>query len=197
MLSQNNTLSGPYAPASSGARGTHMALIGDPTLTMSIVQPVSNLTSSRASNTNSISWTTPSDSNVTGFHVYRADTPDGPFYRLNSAPIPTAGMNAYMTFADPTPIRTIKKFTYMVRAIKMQMTPSGRYENISWGETVQSKTTNSDNPDSPITPGSIIANPTPVPTLRTLALSSLFSDATIKPNPQVDLQVDPLDDLGL
>ncbi|CAN5563361.1 hypothetical protein BH09PLA1_BH09PLA1_01050 [soil metagenome] len=199
MLSQNNSWSGPYSPASSGARGTQMGLMGDPTLTMSIVPAVSNLTSSRDANINSISWTTPSDTNVTGFNVYRADAPDGPFFRLNSAAIPTAGAGVSMTFTDPTPIRTYKKFTYMVRAIKMQSTPSGKFENASWGETVQSKATNSgENPTvAPSPAGSITV-------LRPIAPALPLNSAPLKSAPgifsagsTIATQTDPLDDLGL
>lgn len=191
MMSQNNTLSGPYAPASTGARGTHMGLMGDPTLTMSIVLPATNLSSSRTANINSISWTTPMDSGITGYHVYRSESPDGPFYRINSAPIPNAGSSTAMTFTDPTPIRTYKKFTYMVRAIKMQTTPSGKYENASWGETVQSQTVNSDDGDG-FTP--ITAPPAATaPTTRATAIFSTASSIGTK----AGLQADPLDDLGL
>jgi hypothetical protein len=170
-----------------------MALIGDPTLTMSIVSPVTGLDSDRQSNVNSVTWTAPADNNVTGFHVYRADSPDGPFFRLNSSAIPTQGMGVTMTFTDPSSIRTMKKFTYMVRAIKMQMTPSGRYENYSWGETVQSKLTNSDSPDGPVNPGSIIINH-PVATAPTVRVAtSIFSNSAIDSRGQTNQH----DDLGL
>jgi hypothetical protein len=172
-------------------RGTHMALLGDPTLTGYIVSPVTNITSSRIANINSVSWTTPSDGTISGFHVYRADSPEGPFYRINSSAIPTAGANANMTFVDPTSIITLKKFTYMVRAVRMQVTPSGRYENFSWGQTVQSKTTN-DQPSGPATPGSLteerFGSPNAAPTAPA---KTLFDDSPI------DLESHPLDDLGL
>lgn len=196
MLSQNNSVNGPYQPASSGARGTQMGLMGDPTLTMSIVAPVTNLSSSRTSNINSITWTTPIDTNVTGFNVYRADSPDGPFYRLNSSAIPTAGPNMNMTFADPSSIHSLKKFTYMVRTVKMQMTPSGRYENFSWGATVLSKITNGDGPEGPGQPGNVTTVggtiSTSIAARPARATPSIFNEGSI-----AKTATNPLDDLGL
>ncbi|MBC8106470.1 MAG: fibronectin type III domain-containing protein [Anaerolineae bacterium] len=199
MMSQNNTLSGPYSPASSGASGTHMGLMGDPTLTMSIVAPVTNLTSFRSANINSVSWSTPSDASITGFHIYRAESADGPFYRINSTAIPTAGANTSMSFTDPTPIRTYKKFTYMVRAIKMQTTPSGKFENASWGQTVQSQTINDGDGLEPRAPASPSAARTPLPATITKANAIFSAGSAIGSTfgSGAGLQADPLDDLGL
>jgi hypothetical protein len=102
-----------------------------------------------------------------------------------------------MTYTDRSSIQTLRRFTYMVRAVKMQMTPSGRYENYSWGATVVSKLNNSDAPGGPTDPGnSTIGDGTGFTAASTKALRTsptLFSDNAIP----TKTQVDPLDDLGL
>jgi hypothetical protein len=104
-------------------RGVHIALMGDPTLRMDAVAPPSNLQTSRDSGGVNLTWTASSDS-VLGYHIYRSATAQGPFVRLNSA------IAAGTTFNDASPGVTN---AYMVRAVKLQTTPSGTYYNASQG----------------------------------------------------------------
>ena len=120
ILTQNN--SGTYWPGKSGSRGTDIALMGDPTLRLHPVIPPSNFTASAGSSGNNLSWNASSDSAIAGYHVYRASSSAGQFSRLTGSPI-----NA-TSFVDST-----GNYTYMVRAIKLELCNSGSYFNPSQG----------------------------------------------------------------
>src|SRR5688572_27536574 len=77
-LTQNNV--DTYQTAiNSAAHRTHIALMGDPTLRLHPVIPVSSLNGSANGNAVALSWGASSDSNLVGYHVYRAASPAGPF----------------------------------------------------------------------------------------------------------------------
>jgi hypothetical protein len=101
-------------------RGIHIALMGDPTLRMHPVAPPSNFSASGAS----LSWSASPD-NVSGYLVYRAGSPNGPFTRLNDSFVQGT------SFTDPG--GASGNATYMVRAVKLEQTPSGTYYNPSQG----------------------------------------------------------------
>jgi hypothetical protein len=105
-------------------RGVHIALMGDPTLRMHPVAPPSGLTALACSEETILTWI-PSSEEVLGYHVYRAKDPLGPFSRLTRSLVEGA------TFTDANPSPTAK--TYMVRAVKLESTPSGTYYNPSQG----------------------------------------------------------------
>ncbi|MEW6353585.1 MAG: Calx-beta domain-containing protein [Pseudomonadota bacterium] len=122
-LSQNNrdlykNQSNPHA------RGVHAALMGDPTLRMHPVTPIANLTSTVTTQGVTLSWTASTDS-VIGYHIYRAADAAGPFQRLTGAPVTTT------RYTDSS--ATSGKYTYMVRAIKLETSASGTYFNSSQG----------------------------------------------------------------
>jgi len=104
-------------------RGIHIALMGDPTLRMHPVAPPSNLTVSSTGSGVNLNWSASAD-NVLGYHLYRAPTRNGPFTRLNNSFI------AGTSFPDPN---GSAGNTYMLRAVKMEETPSGTYYNPSQG----------------------------------------------------------------
>ncbi|MFN0215217.1 MAG: T9SS type A sorting domain-containing protein [Saprospiraceae bacterium] len=102
---------------SSGESGAHVALLGDPTLRANAVKPATNLALSAPScNSVAISWAASADL-VTGYHVYRAPSQDGPYTRLTTNPI--AGLN-YTDNAPP-----LDTLYYQVRAIKNVSNPGG------------------------------------------------------------------------
>lgn len=105
-------------------RGIHIALMGDPTLRLDQVAPPSGLLAASVSGGLRVTWTASSDS-VFGYHVYRATNSAGPFTRLSSTPV-TA-----LTFTDSNALAGTN--TYMVRAVKLETTPSGTYTNQSQG----------------------------------------------------------------
>jgi hypothetical protein len=122
-LSMNNSTL--YRNQQNGfARGVHIALMGDPTLRLHQVAPPSNLVSAPAAGGIQLSWV-PSSDTVQGYHVYRSLLAGGPFTRL------TGSVITGTTFVDST--STGSNPTYMVRAVKRQVSPSGTYLNASQG----------------------------------------------------------------
>jgi hypothetical protein len=105
------------------ARAVYMALLGDPSLRMDPVAPVSNLTAAPGSGSAALNWSASSDS-VIGYHVYRSTSANGPFTRLTSSPV------AGTSFTDSV---AAGNYTYMVRAIALTTNPSGAYYNPSQG----------------------------------------------------------------
>src|SRR5690606_1995191 len=71
-----------------------------------------------------ITWTASTEPGVAGYYVYRADSEFGE-YKLRS------GLVTGTSFTDG--YGTDGKYWYMVRATKVQNTPSGSYYNLSLG----------------------------------------------------------------
>ena len=118
-LSQNDTLAGGF-----GGRQVHVALMGDPTLRQHIISPPSGVLVADQWPQATVSWTASNDA-VAGYHVYRAPSPSGPFTRrTTTAVVGTAWL-------DTAPIQG--DATYMVRALRLETTPSGSYWNLSQG----------------------------------------------------------------
>lgn len=115
-LTQNNTTL--YQNQRNNSAGSiHVALMGDPTLRLYPVAPVTQLQRSGGV----LTWTASTDSGIVGYHVYRR-AGDGSFARLTTTPI------AGTSYTDPA-----SAATYMVRAIKLETTPSGTFYNASQG----------------------------------------------------------------
>ena len=124
-LTQNDGFTDSYKNQQNNCEGwTHIALMGDPTLRMQIVAPVSDLAVSADGNDADVTWTPSSDS-VAGYNVYRAASLNGPFTRINSSLLKTAH------FADANALSG--NYTYMVRAVKLEQSASGTYYNPSQG----------------------------------------------------------------
>lgn len=117
--SQNDTDMGGF-----GLRYVHIALLGDPTLREHIVAPPTAVQVTDAWPHADIAWTASGDP-VDGYHVYRAPTSAGPFTRLTSAPV------VGTTFVDPAPL--VGAASYMVRAQRLEVAPTGSYQNLSQG----------------------------------------------------------------
>jgi hypothetical protein len=119
----------PFFPGF-GEKSIHISLHGDPTLRMHTVTPISNLTGSTIDNNKkvSIQWSATSESNIEGYHVYRATSMSGPFHQLTTSPV----TSTQFTDNNPWPGTNC----YMVRTVKHQSTPSGSYYNLSQGRRV-------------------------------------------------------------
>jgi hypothetical protein len=123
-MSQNNGEGGLYPPWEQGTREVHISLHGDPTLRLHPVKPASNLNASSSPGRANLTWEPSTDSDILGYHVYRAASPEGPFARV------TEQLLSSPSFSEtPSPA----EYTYMVRAIKLEQTPSGTYLNPSPG----------------------------------------------------------------
>ena len=136
-LSQNN--SGLYRPTQF-TRQVHIALMGDPTLRMHVVLPPSGLTASVTNGSVTVTWNASADANVVGYHVYRATSAGGPFTRLTGS--------SPLTVRSFTDSPSTGSYTYMVRAIKLETSPSGSYYNASQG--IFASATLSSTPNTPV-----------------------------------------------
>jgi hypothetical protein len=124
-LTQNNTNPGLYQhQVILSANMVHIALMGDPTLRLYSVAPASGLSATAANGQVNLSWVASPDATVAGYHVYRASSANGPFARL------TSSLSAATSFTDSNAPASA---SYMVRAVKLETTPSGSYFNGSEG----------------------------------------------------------------
>ena len=124
-LTQNNHADGLYRNESNNFAGfTHIALLGDPTLRLHPVAPPAGLKALRTPQGVQLSWS-PAPDDVLGYRIYRAANEAGPFTRLS--PENVVGTS----FLDSAP--GSDNAIYMVRAIKLQSSPSGSYFNLSQG----------------------------------------------------------------
>ena len=122
-LSQNNN--GLYQnQVQRGLRGVHIALMGDPTLRLQQLAPPTEAVATTDGSGVAIAWKESRDK-VLGYHVYRAASAGGPFVRLSEAPV------ADTRFVDPNP--GAGAATYLVRAIVLNVGPSGSFYNASQG----------------------------------------------------------------
>ena len=121
-LTQNNT--GLYQnQVNASVNQVHIALMGDPTLRLHPVAPVSGLGGANTSHSTVLTWT-PSPDRVVGYHVYRASSANAAYARLTDTPVSNP------SFVDR---ESMMGATYMVRAVKLESTPSGTYFNASQG----------------------------------------------------------------
>jgi hypothetical protein len=105
-------------------RAVYISLMGDPALRQDQLAPPTALDAVFTNGAVTLNWQASADS-VLGYHVYRGPSPTGPFARLNSSLVTET------IFTDHT--ASPGSFTYMVRAITLQLSASGSYYNPSQG----------------------------------------------------------------
>lgn len=137
LQTQNNT-NDEYLPA--GPALTHTSLMGDPSLRMHMVAPPTNLQLTANNNSINLSWTSSSEMNVVGHHIYRASSLDGIFTRINTSPI---NGNSYV---DTAPLNGMN--FYQVKTVKLESSGSGSYYNLSLGELNSIDFTSNNNNDT-------------------------------------------------
>jgi uncharacterized repeat protein (TIGR02543 family) len=122
-----STTSGIYAySGNSSMNSIHIALMGDPTLRLKYVKPVTNATAVVQGASVNLSWTASAEPDgVAGYRVYRAANLAGPYTQL------TSSRQTGLSFSDSSPL-TGNNF-YQVRAIKLETSSSGSYYNTSSG----------------------------------------------------------------
>lgn len=126
-ITQNNTISLYPTPNTNPAmtRMVTIALMGDPSLRTEYVKPVPSVTLGGDSTKGAVvSWTASPEAGVAGYYVYRATSEFGE-YKLRSGMV--TGTSYTDSFGAPG------TYWYMVRATKLQTTPSGTYYNMSLG----------------------------------------------------------------
>ncbi|MEY4940785.1 MAG: hypothetical protein RIQ93_2520 [Verrucomicrobiota bacterium] len=123
-LTQNNDGSAYRNQVQRQLRGIHIALLGDPTLRQHQVAPPRDVTASVSGDTVAVGWQASPDP-VLGYRVYRSSAPGAPFVRISGE------LHPETKFIDRP--EQPRDATYMVRAITLQVGPSGAYYNGSEG----------------------------------------------------------------
>ena len=133
-----------------------LALMGDPTLRIHPVAPASNLVLSGAT----LSWNA-SPENLLGYCIYRKNNSTGVYERIATT------SNNTTTYTDNLPDIGINY--YMVRALRLEVSNSGSYKNLSQGIFVSSDKTL---PSSPINCISTTATNTNITFSWTIAIDN-------------------------
>lgn len=135
-LTQNNIGSLYFgSPTSITGRWVHHGLMGDPTLRNDIIAPVSNVVATKVGNNCNISWSASPEPGVLGYNIYMKNDTNTNYVKINPSLI------AGTTYTDNCLLyKGIYK--YMVRAYKMETTPSGSYYNMSEGIADTANSTN-------------------------------------------------------
>jgi len=115
-----------YTPANYGARFVHQALMGDPTLRLHPMLMPSSLAAAPSGSTVTLTWSASADAGL-GYHIYRSSGSAVPT-RLTTTP------SASLTYSD-TGV-AVGTYTYFVRAVRLEATPSGSYINTSIGAAI-------------------------------------------------------------
>lgn len=121
----NNALYTPLTDGWESTSGTtHLALMGDPSLRQKMVAAPTNLSIANNGGVPAFSWNAAPEA-ITGYHIYRFDGTSG-ITRITNEPVTsTSYYNPAVPFVSGT--------EYMVRAVKLQVDPSGSYWNLSLG----------------------------------------------------------------
>ena len=107
-------------------RGVHVALLGDRSLRMHYTGPPSQFTATIMNDSYAqLSWMASADS-VLGYHVYRRMDSLSAYIRIN------ANLITGLSWADSCLLDS-GVYQYMVKAVKLEVTPSGSYFNTSTG----------------------------------------------------------------
>lgn len=119
--------------------------MGDPTLRLHPVKPVTNLqqTTSTSPAQIALTWTASADTSIVGYHVYRATSATGSLTRLTGTTVTTlnpAGSaitgTAYTDTTTTNGTTNGTTYQYMVRAVKLETSNTGTYYNFSQGAFV-------------------------------------------------------------
>ena len=126
-MSNRSGASAVYTPADAPLFMQHM---GDPTLRLFMFAPPTSLNVVPSGGNASLSWTASrapaaGEPQVIGYHVYRASDANGPFTRLTSSPV------AGTSYLDAS--AASGAWTYMVRAVRLELTGGGSFYNASLG----------------------------------------------------------------
>jgi len=100
--------------------------MGDPTLRNDIVSPVSNVVATKAGLNCNISWSASTQTNVLGYNIYMKNAVNTDYVKINS------NLIAGTTYTDNCLLHP-GVYKYMVRAVVLEVSPSGSYYNMSEG----------------------------------------------------------------
>ncbi|MEM9527720.1 MAG: T9SS type A sorting domain-containing protein, partial [Bacteroidota bacterium] len=108
-------------------RGVHTNLLGDPTLKAYILAPPFGLTLEETPGAIELNWS-PSPAQPNQYYIYRKISEEGVFTLIDST------SSQITTFRDSCPVLNTT-YLYLVRAAKLEVTPSGSFQNLSAGAT--------------------------------------------------------------
>lgn len=117
-----NAFSSLY-PGNYGNGQVHESFLGDPTLRLHVLPPVTSVSVSPACDGILLAWGS-SASATAGYMVYRSASADGPFEVITAEPVPDN------VFTDTAPL--LENY-YQVKSVALQTTPTGTYYNQSAG----------------------------------------------------------------
>jgi hypothetical protein len=123
-ISQNNS---SEFPAGNGATGVHVALMGDPTLTLLPFSGMENIKAEVVRDSVKLQWAT-SEKNIEGFFLYRK-TKTAPKFEL----IATLTAND-TAFTDACVLTGA--YSYLIRPFRTEITGSGSYVNVGSGHHI-------------------------------------------------------------
>ncbi|MDX2172391.1 MAG: T9SS type A sorting domain-containing protein [Bacteroidota bacterium] len=127
QLTQNNVSTYYASPYGGGiTNAVHIALMGDPSLRNDIVSPVSNVVATKVGNNCAISWSASTETTLVGYNIYMKNDTNKTYTKINTVPV------AGTTYTDLC-LQYPGVYKYMVRALKLETTPSGTYYNMSEG----------------------------------------------------------------
>ncbi len=119
-----NTCDNVGYPEYYGTCGTHVALLGDPSLRAHIVAPATNLALTPQCDAVRLNWTPSADPAVAGYQIFRSTTPYSGYTKIHPGLVNGS-------YTDPNP--PADTLYYQVRAVKLQNTVAGSYWNTSTG----------------------------------------------------------------
>ena len=105
--------------------GVWVNLMGDPSLRLHMIDPPTGLSATVAGSEAHLAWEASASTDVLGYHVYRSDSRLGPYTRLTPALL---GTTAYVDSTGGA-----GETWHMVRAVRLESSPSGSYYNASQG----------------------------------------------------------------
>jgi hypothetical protein len=120
-ITQNNTNFYFNGGFNSSSNSVHIALMGDPTLKMRNIGTVNQVNAESKSNYVFLNWSSV-QGNIDGYAIYRVDTVNNIYSKLNTNTVTDTFFVDNQNFNNGT-------FTYTVKAIKLETTPSGSYYN--------------------------------------------------------------------
>lgn len=124
-VSQGNTTEYFHGNFNGSANRIHIALMGDPSLTLNYFKGPTQLVASSSNSEVALTWKAAAGS-TKGYFAYRFDTITNKFIQLNSSPIQT------LSYTDKTN-KYSGNIKYLVRAVNIETTPSGTYQNLGSG----------------------------------------------------------------
>ena len=107
-------------------RGVHVNLLGDPTLKAYVVAPPTDLAGTRVQGRVELAWT-PSPEPTDRYYIYRRTADEEDFALIDSTGQGTT------SYSDAVPLPGAGVHRYLVRAAKLETTPSGTFFNLSAG----------------------------------------------------------------